>query len=73
MLGLWEEAGRNVWQDWQRMGMTLHKAGVKSVKTKKPELGLNKIAAGILLREDHLSDYTTAQELPHNQCSHGIC
>lgn len=31
--GPWEEAGRNVWQDWQRMGMTLHR--VKSVKNNK--------------------------------------
>lgn len=54
--------------------MTLHKTEVKSVKTQKtPELGLNKIAAGILLREEHLSDYTTGQELPHEQCSQGIC
>lgn len=41
--------------------------------TKKPELGLNKTAAGILLREEHLSDYTTGQELPHDQCPQGIC
>lgn len=41
--------------------------------TKKTEFSLDKIAAGILLREEHLSGCTPGQELPHHQCSQGIC